>query len=242
MDYLLIGIVLFVLFFSLRTNYKISNFEEMLKRMNHQNKVEEKNNVSKIIAKIDSLEKRTVVLQKLQHDYQESNDLTSTKNLTVLRKELSSIKNDIDLIKTIYLKTSPNNGEQEVKTTKEISETAELFETEPHLKKISPPENKTNEDFHVKVKEKLENMNGDEIWILRQLLSQEPLMWQNVVEMHDDISMPQFQIPKLSRKFIIDGLPVVMIKNAGDKMRVKWGDGLTEDKIGIIKNEIRGDW
>lgn len=242
MDYLLIGIVLFVLFFSLRTNYKISNFEEMLKRMNHQNKVEEKNNVSKIIAKIDSLEKRTVVLQKLQHDYQESNDLTSTKNLTVLRKELSSIKNDIDLIKTIYLKTSPNNGEQEVKTTKEISETAELFETEPHLKKISAPENKTNEDFHVKVKEKLENMNGDEIWILRQLLSQEPLMWQNVVEMHDDISMPQFQIPKLSRKFIIDGLPVLMIKNAGDKMLVKWGDGLTEDKIGIIKNEIRGDW
>lgn len=241
MDYLFLGIVLVTLFFSLRTNYKISNVEEKQRKRNQQNKEDLDKTIVKLNTKIDSMEKRIIFLQKMISDYKESHELISSKNISLLKKHLLALKSDTDLIKSIYLKAdikkqqnsnhSSNESIQSELQQKEIVEQQQVVEVKS-----------TQQDFQEKIKEKLQNMSGDEIWLLKQLLAQEPLSWQTISQLQEEVSMPQFQIPKLSRKFIIDGLPVLMIKNAGDKMLVKWGDGLTADKIKVIQNEIRGDW
>ncbi len=241
MDYLILGIVLVTLFFSLRTNYKISNVEEKQRKRNQQCKEDLDKTIVKLNTKVDSMEKRLIFLQKMISDYKESHESVSSKNINLLKKQLLALKSDTDLIKSIYLKTDIKKQQNSNHSSNESIQTElqqkEVVEQQPVVEVKS-----TQQDFHEKIKEKLQNMSGDEIWLLKQILSQEPLSWQTISQLQEEVSMPQFQIPKLSRKFIIDGLPVLMIKNAGDKMLVKWGDGLTADKIKAIQNEIRGDW
>ncbi|MEA1884835.1 MAG: hypothetical protein U9N62_10005 [Thermotogota bacterium] len=243
MDYLLLGIILFILFFSLRTNYKISNLEEKLKKNNQKQKEDMEKTLSKIKVINESMEKKIVFLQKTLNDFRENQDKSTLKSQNVLKKQLATIKNDTELIKTLYLK--PDKKLQETNDTVELGKNKEataVKETPLEDSNTIKQEEKYVELFSEKVKEKLKKMSGDEIWLLKQLLSQAPLQWQNVSEMEDEVSMPKFKIPKLSRQFIIDGLPILMIKHAGDKMFVKWGEGLTSDKIVDVQNEIRGDW
>ncbi len=231
------------LFFSLRTNYKISNVEEKQRKLNQKSKEDFDKAIIKLNTKIDSVEKRLVFLQKMISDNKVNHESVSTKNLNLLKKLLLALKGDTDLIKTMYLKAdikkqkSPNHtSDQSLPLQSDDQEQKDLSE---------PPvveENAIHQNFHDKIKEKLEKMSNNEIWLLKQLLAQEPYSWQTISQLQEEVNMPQFQIPKLSRKFIIDGLPVLMIKNAGDKMLVKWGDGLTEEKIKAIQEEVRGDW
>jgi len=199
--------------------------------------------LSKLHSQIDSVEKKMTVLHKSMNDFKDNNDKSASKNLNALKKQIAAVKNDTDLIKSLYLKPDKKGEDKtSLSTTKENGQSHQIRETSPKETQVSAQETNYQEEFIVKVKEKLKNMTGDEIWILKQLLNREPLIWQNVSELQDEIAMPQFQIPKLSRKFIIDGLPVLMIKNAGDKMLVKWGEGLTTDKIEWVQTQIRGDW
>ncbi len=242
MDYLLFVIIFITLFFTLRTNYKISNLQEKQKKNLQRQKEDFTLLFSKVNKNMESLEKKMVFFQKSLNDLKENQEITAQKNLNVLKKQLIAVKNDTDLIKTIYLKpqkkSEPANGNF-------LTAEQGLIKQKPER---SSEENALNEQvdyldsFNQKIKEKLKQMSGDEIWILKQLLAQEPLDWQNISELDEEIAMPKFKIPKLSRQFIIDGLPILMIKNAGDKMYVKWGEGLTTDKIEEIQKEIRGDW
>jgi len=242
MDYLLLGIIFITLFFTLRTNYKISNLQEKQKKSQQHQKEEIVQSFSKVNKNIESLEKKMVFFQKTLNHLNDNQDIIAQKNLNILKKQLVALKNDTDLIKTIYLKPQKNKKEDNDKLLKNDQEIKES-ETEKKTQGNTLNEQDNYLDtFNQKIKEKLMHMNADEIWILKQLLTQEPLNWQNISELDDEIAMPKFKIPKMSRQFIIDGLPILMIKNAGDKMYVKWGEGLTTDKIKEIQKEIRGDW
>src|SRR6056297_2137143 len=104
MDYLLLGIVCITLFFSLRTNYKLSNFEEEQRKVNRQNKDEMGKILSKLHSQIDSVEKKMTVLHKSMNDFKDNNDKSESKNLNALKKQIAAVKNDTDLIKSLYLK------------------------------------------------------------------------------------------------------------------------------------------
>jgi len=243
MDYLIMGFVLFVLFFALRTNYKISNLEEGHKKSAQRLSQEVEKIFSKIKMDVESIEKKIVFLQKTLNEMKESNDQSAAKNLNIVKKQLAAVKSDTDLIKSIYLK--PEHKSVKTQTSKTLETQNKVLPSEERntkeFKKETTEKN-YNKAFGKKLREKIQNLNGDEIWILKQLLAQEPLAWQNISDLEDDVAMPKFKIPKLSRQFIIDGLPILMIKHAGEKMYVKWGDGLTKDKIEDIQKEMRGDW
>lgn len=243
MDYLLLGMILFILFFSLRTNYKISNLEERQKKNSQKQKEEMEKTLSKIKVINESMEKKIVFLQKTFNDFREYQDNANLKYQNAFKKQLTTIKNDTELIKTLYLK--PDKKSQETNDTDklaEIKDSTAVKETPSEDSNTITQEEKHVDLFSEKVKEKLKKMSGDEIWLLKQFLTQAPMQWQNVSEIEDEVSMPKFKIPKLSRQFIIDGLPILMIKHAGDKMFVKWGEGLTSDKIEDIQKVIRGEW
>lgn len=243
MDYLLAGMVLVTMFFTLRSNYKISNLEEKQKKLNQQQKEDVVRVLSKVHMNVEAMDKKMVFFQKSLNDLKNSNDMIAKKNLSILKKQLDSIKGDTDLIKSIYLKPEANNNEKkEQLLVNETNKTSIIQEKKEKETESTTQEKNYIETFNSKVKEKVKNMSPDEKWILKQLLINDPLNWQNVSELEDDVEMLKFKIPKLSRQFIIDGLPILMIKHAGEKMYVKWGEGLTREKMENIQNEIRGDW
>ncbi|MFW6248304.1 MAG: hypothetical protein ACOC4J_00875 [Bacteroidota bacterium] len=243
MDYLLAGMVLVTMFFTLRSNYKISNLEEKQKKLNQQQKEDVVRVLSKVHMNVEAMDKKMVFFQKSLNDLKNSNDMIAKKNLSILKKQLDSIKGDTDLIKSIYLKPEANNNEKkEQLLVNETNKTSIIQEKKEKETESTTQEKNYIETFNSKVKEKVKNMSPDEKWILKQLLINDPLNWQNVSELEDDVEMLKFKIPKLSRQFIIDGLPILMIKHAGEKMYVKWGEGLTREKMENIQNEIGGDW
>lgn len=242
MDYLLTGIVLITLFFSLRTNYKISDFEENQKKINQKQKEEYEKLITNLIKSIHSIDKKLIFFQKTINDLKEDHDKSSMKNLNLLKKQLSGIKNDTDLMKTLYLKSN-SKTETDKSRSKNEPDPFSLIKQKQTVGVVSMPIiQEKKESFSDKVNEKLKNLDGDERWILKQILGQEHGKWQNISDLETDVSMPKFKIPKLSRQFMIEGLPILMIKHAGDKMFVKWGEGLTDEKIEDIRNEIRGDY
>lgn len=236
MDYITTGAILLVLFFTLRTNYKISDYYERHKKKNASDGETIKKVYSNLLEKTDSLEKRMVILHKLLKDNNEKTDEQARTNLKSVQCELNQIIRDIDIIKSFFLKQSVKSGDIAKRNQDEKTNINTIEKSTREVKK-----NIIHNEFSEKIKEKLSHMDTNEIWVLKQIVEKEPESWHNVGDFDYESSNAQFQIPKMSRKLIVDGLPILKIKNVSDKMIIKWGEGFTIEKKNTIQNELRGE-
>ncbi len=236
MDYITTGAILLVLFFTLRTNYKISDYYERHKKKNASDGETNKKVYSNLLIKTDSLEKRIVILQKMLKEIKEETYEQSGKNLKLVQDEIAQIKSDTDIIKSLFLKQSVKQDIVKI-SDKDENTSAQLDEeSTQEIEKSN-----INLGFDEKIKEKLSHMDANEIWLLKQIVEKEPESWHSIGDFDYESSTAQFQIPKMSRKLIVDGLPILKIKNVSDKMLIKWGEGLTSEKKSTILEEIRGE-
>lgn len=260
MEIIIIILMVLILFFVLRTNYKLSEHEEKMKNI-LDDEIQKSTSINtQLLEKITSLEQKFLFYQNQLNDSLSENDSQFNLRNRKINRELEQIKADTDIIKSFYLKRSVKKtseihstnvySEEPKKDTKEISsnivksriENKNITKKTQSVKKeIAIPVSSVSEDFKNNIKEKIENMTLHEMWILKQIFEKTPEEWFNAAEIETDQSNITFIMPKLSRKFIVDGVPIIKIKTLRDKMMIKWGESLTDEKREIVLKGIRGE-
>jgi hypothetical protein len=249
MEIIIIILIVLILFFVLRTNYKLSEHEEKTKNI-LDDEIQKSISVNtQILEKVTSLEQKFIFYQNQLNDSLSDNDSQISLRNRKINRELEQIKADTDIIKSFYLKRSVKktseipstdvHREEPKKDAKGIS--SNVVKSRIENKNITIPVSSVSEDFKNNIKEKIENMTLHEMWILKQIFEKTPEEWFNAAEIETDQSNITFIMPKLSRKFIVDGVPIIKIKTLRDKMMIKWGESLTDEKREIVLKGIRGE-
>jgi len=271
MDFIIIILAVLILFFIMRTNYKLSEHEEKTRRVLNEDIKNFSSVNEELLQRITSIENKISFYQNQLNDLMSENNSQNTQRNRRIAKELEQIKNDTDIIKSLHLKRSikksdekiqktffePQEPEREIRSRPQIarvnSESAnDEVKEEKHEKEVLqtvPVEKKSegkpvsSEDgiFKKNIDEKIGNLTIDDIVLLKQVFGKPNGIWFNSAEIEEDQANNQFVLPKLSRKLIVDGVPVIQIKTLRDKMMIMWGESLTDSKVEIVLNAIRGE-
>jgi len=83
--------------------------------------------------------------------------------------------------------------------------------------------------------EKYSKVSVDEKKVVSRLFKIQPGNWVKTDQLEIKETMERFLVPLLCRKFVLDGVPLIKMKDVGGKLKIVWGDSFVSRCL-VVKN------
>jgi len=239
MELLILSVLLLAVFLLLRTNFKISEHDEGSKEKMSRVLAEQEKGERALQTRLEIIEKRIIAMEK---SVQESVSTEKSKPAAAISQvKISELLSEIGSLKDILrdVKTENNNpgeraaGSENEKHSDHFSKdlegnTGESVEQKESLEK--------NNGFRNQFDKRVQKLNSKERWLSRLIVEKKAEEWHPIADITQDDKNYIFVIPKLSRKLITDGIPVIKMKTVKDKLFVMWGESLRKEKQAVVSD------
>lgn len=257
MEYLLLVISGLSLFLIVMSNFKVSRVEEIQKRHEDTQK-----SINETMNSIISLQKRIFETlnenspeESAEHAYGGDTNLSVKNELLNMDRKISNIQSILKKMETNRNERSFNDSnvmnaskktfsiENKLNSTSENSQVKVIQEIQNDIVEIEAKEDRNMEIKFNKFIIKYNNVTEDEKFILNRILKNSPGNWEKIEpEFMKDTTL-RFILPMLCRKFIIDGVPLLKMKEIAGSFKVIWGesypDALVQRIVEYFKDVVK---
>ncbi len=215
---------------------KISFYQNQLNDLISENNSQNHQRNRRISKELEQIKSDTDIIKSLHLK-------RSIKRTDEKSNSNSSMLPDHEIMKEKKKKTTIlTENKSDLNLKKKLPKESGGNEPQPILKSMEEKKITTeDESFKKIINEKIGSLTIDDVVILKQIFKKQHGVWFKGTEIEEDQTKIMFALPKLSRKLIVDGVPVVKIKTIRDKMMIMWGESLTESKVKIALKSIRGE-
>ena len=239
MDLLILSVLLLTVFLLLRTNLKISEHDEGNKKNLNRVLAEQEKGERTLQTRLEIIEKRIITMEK---SVQESVPTEKSKeSRAVSQVKISELLSEIGSLKDILkdIKTETKDSRERTANTERSKKTDRQSQPFGENREESDQQNvplKKNNGFRNQFDKRVQQLNSKERWLSRLIVEKKPGEWYPIADITQDDKNYIFVIPKLSRKLITDGIPVIKMKTVKDKLYAMWGETLTKEKQAIVSD------
>jgi len=239
MEYIYVVISGLALFFIVMSNYKVSRVEE--------NQKCHEENIKKLIDLVNSVEENQKMLSQKIDGLVELpvNDTANKSNVNMgnFKNELISIDRKISNLHSLVgkIKTNPEkavnsnvNKQDSKKTNFDVPQKKQTNKSEMSNDKKNIPAEDENVDVDSEILFnrfiiKYNQITEDERFVINRILKNSPATWERIeIDFMQEKTL-RFILPLLCRKFILDGVPLIKMKEIGGGFKVIWGESFHEN-------------
>lgn len=215
MDWLLLILIGGSLFFTLMSNFKMARIEEQYQKQAKQALLEKEDWKSQWMAKDKAMHQ---ILNEIQQQLKASIVEFQTIATQAIRKDLRALEQIFNRIQ-----------EQLESIKDQLQEDSHPSPAPPALIKQASEENHDRSSkFLSAILSRIDAFSPEEKQLVTKVFRTEASRWHKPSETGISETTSKLVFPLLGRKLIINGVPLIKIKDAGGSVKFIWGDGLAD--------------
>ncbi len=220
MEWLLVFLIAGSLFFTLMGNFKISRLEEHSQKQAQEAEAEREKWKNQWIEKDKAIHQ---TLSDIQDQLKGSIDEFQTTAIQAIRKDIRSLEQVFARIhqQIESMKDQLQEGPIPVQSPPIFEQPTAI---EPSVEGPTPPSNR----FLTSILERMHSFSPEEEHLMIKVFQTEASRWHRPSETGISETTSKLIFPLLGRKLIINGVPIVKIKESGGFVKFLWGDGLAD--------------
>jgi hypothetical protein len=220
MEWLLVILIAGSLFFTLMGNFKISRLEEHSQKQAEEAFTEREKWKNQWIEKDKAIHQ---TLNDIQHQLKESIEEFQTIAIQAIRKDIRSLEQVFARIQQ-QIESMKDHLQEETIPDQSSPVPEQPTELKPSFEEPAAPANR----FLPSILERMRSFSSDEEHLMIKVFQTEASRWHRPSEAGISETTSKLIFPLLGRKLIINGVPIVKMKESGGFVKFLWGDGLAD--------------